>query len=66
MAGQTSETIMPDVVSQMRQQRMQIVNNSWGSGVAIDDVPADTISSVLPRELSACSGAVGAALKWIL
>ena len=65
MAGQTSETIMPDVVSQMRQQRMQIVNNSWGSGVAIDDVPADTISSVLPRELSAWSGAVGAGMVMV-
>ena len=65
MAGQTSETIMPDVVSQMRQQRMQIVNNSWGSGVAINDVPAETISSVLPRELSAWSDAVGAGMVMV-
>ena len=61
MAGQTSEAIMPDVVNRMRQHRLQIVNNSWGSGVAIDDVPAETISSALPRELSAWSDALLAA-----
>ena len=61
MAGQTSEAIMPDVVNRMRQHRLQIVNNSWGSGVAMDDVPAETISSALPRELSAWSDALLAA-----
>lgn len=65
MAGQTSESIVPDVISRMRQQRMQIVNNSWGSGVAIDRVSADTISSVLPRELSAWGSAVNSGMVMV-
>ena len=44
---------------------MQIVNNSWGSGVAIDDVPAETISSALPRELSDWSDAVNAGMVMV-
>ena len=65
MAGQTSETIMPAVVSRLQQQRIQIVNNSWGSGVAINDVPAETISSVLPCELSARGSAVGSGMVMV-
>lgn len=66
MSGQTSEAILPSVVSRMQQQQIRIVNNSWGSDVAIDDVSADTISSVLPRELSAWDSAVanGMVMVW--
>ncbi len=61
----TGEQMIPSAVGDARTKNLQLLNNSWGSSVEIDDITKGEIQAALPQELSAWQQAVGSGMVMI-